>query len=247
MTTNGQESLSAAFILHTRKYRDTSLIADLLTETEGRLSVVIRGARGKRSRYPGSLQPFVPLLVSWYGRGELKTARSIDFPGRASRLNGEALLTGMYVNELLYRLLGKFDPVPAIFSAYGELLAVLEGSVAPHAALRRFEMVVLAELGYGISLDVEAGSGEAVQDDRLYRYVPEEGLIPLPAEVYDGHDRPPPGTFSGRDLLAVARGQLEDPVVERTAWQITRSSLNVLLGDRPLKSREILLKQRELP
>lgn len=241
---DSQENLSAAFILHTRKYRDTSLIADLLTESEGRLSVVIRGARSKRPRYPGSLQPFVPLLISWYGRGELKTARSIDFPGRSFHLTGNALLTGMYVNELLYRLLGRFDPVPGIFSSYRGLLEVLAGSDAANAALRKFELVVLAELGYGITFDVEVTAGEPVRDDRLYRYVVEEGFISLPPDVYD---RRPAGTFEGGHLLAIGRGELEDPAVERTARQITRTSLRVLLGDRPLKSREIFVKHKELP
>lgn len=238
------EALSAAFILHTRKYRDTSLIADLLTETEGRLDVVIRGARGKKPRFRGSLQPFVPLLISWFGRGELKTAKTIDFPAGAIHLAGDSLMMGLYVNELLYRLLGKFDPVPSVYSSYYRLLKVLEYSDAPVGELRRFELGLLAELGYGITFEAEADTGYPIQPDRLYRYVSEEGFYPLPDDVYDAR---PSGAYEGRHLLSIARGELGDAGVEQAARGITRTSLKVLLGDRPLKSREMFIKRKEGP
>jgi len=238
------DDLTAAFILHTRRYRDTSLIADLLTETEGRLDVVIRGARGKKPRFPGRLQPFVPLLVSWFGRGELKTAKVIDFPVGNIDLQGDNLMMGLYVNELLYRLLGKFDPVPAVYSSYYRLLKVLEHSSSPIGELRRFELGLLNELGYGITFESEAGSGRPIQPDRLYRYVTEEGFYAVPADTCNERvpGNLPSGTFEGRHVLSIGRGELEDPAVEQTARQITRSSLKLLLGDRPLKSREMFSK-----
>jgi len=235
------DELSPAYILHTRKYRDTSLIAELVTRDEGRFAVVIKGARAKRPRFPGRLQPFVPLLISWYGRGELKTARNIDFPGRAFHLNGDALMIGLYINELLYRLLGKFDPMPVVFSSYQSLLSTLEVSSQINHELRRFELTLLAELGYGITFETEAGSGNPVQPERLYRYAVEEGFYPLPDGVYEER---PSGTFEGKHLLAIAGGNLADPAIEQSARKITRASLTLLLGDRPLKSREILVKKR---
>lgn len=243
-TSASSQALSAAFILHTRKYRDTSLICDLLTEEEGRLDVVIRGARGKKPRFRGNLQPFVPLLISWFGRGELKTARTIDFPAATIHLAGDSLLMGLYVNELLYRLLGKFDPVPSVYSSYYRLLKVLEYSDAPASELRRFELGLLAELGYGITFEQEAGTGQPIQPDRLYRYVTEEGFYPLPENTYD---KRPAGAFEGGHLLSIGRGEFDDARVEQAARRITRSSLKVLLGDRPLKSREMFIKQREGP
>ncbi|MEX2489217.1 MAG: DNA repair protein RecO [Pseudomonadales bacterium] len=233
------EDLCGAFILHARKYRDTSLIADLLTETEGRLNVVIRGARVKRPRFRGRLQPFVPLLVSWFGRGELKTVKVIDFPADNIDLEGNNLMIGLYVNELLYRLLGKFDPVPAIYTSYYRLLKVLEYSDSPAAELRRFELGLLTELGYGITFDIEAATGAPIERKQFYRYVTEEGFYPLPVDTY--RERPS-GAFEGSHLLSISRGELEEPAVEQAARQIVRSSLKTLLGDRPLKSREMFIK-----
>lgn len=233
------DDLCGAFILHTRKYRDTSLLADLLTETEGRLDVVIRGARGKKPRFAGRLQPFVPLLVSWFGRGELKTVKAIDFPDGHIDLTGNNLMMGLYVNELLYRLLGKFDPVPAIYTSYYRLLKVLEYSDSPAAELRRFEIGLLTELGYGITFDIEAATGQPIEGERFYRYVTEEGFYPLPADTY--RERPS-GAFEGAHLLSISRGEFEEPAVEQTARQIIRLSLKTLLGERPLKSREMFIK-----
>ena len=83
------------YILHTRKYRDTSLIADVFSREEGRYSLVFRGARSIKSRHKSLLQPFSPVLVSAYGKGEMRTAGALDFAGRPSRLKGENLFIGM--------------------------------------------------------------------------------------------------------------------------------------------------------
>ena len=48
--------LQAAYILHTRPYRDTSLLIDAFTESHGRISLIAKGARGirgKKSRFRG--------------------------------------------------------------------------------------------------------------------------------------------------------------------------------------------------
>ncbi|HNG48185.1 MAG TPA: recombination protein O N-terminal domain-containing protein, partial [Plasticicumulans sp.] len=49
--------LEPAWVLHTRPYRDTSLLLELLTLTRGRVGAVARGARGPRSRSRGWLRP----------------------------------------------------------------------------------------------------------------------------------------------------------------------------------------------
>ena len=59
-----------AFVLHRREWQDNGAIFELFTQSHGRLSVFARGVRGAGARLAGVLQPFVPLLVSWAGRGE---------------------------------------------------------------------------------------------------------------------------------------------------------------------------------
>ena len=145
---------------------------------------------------------------------------------------GENLLVGLYVNELLVRLLGKFEPVPVLFHAYQELLLSLVSSSVSSRALRSFELTLLSQLGYGITFEFDAMSGEPVKPDCYYRYVPDEGFHQL------AHD-PENASYKGEHLLAIFNGDLSLPEVDVCAKKIVRASFAMLLGNKPLKSREL--------
>ena len=87
--------LQRGFVLHRRPYSETSLLVDLFTEETGRLTVIAKGARAKRSAWKSVLQPFTPLLLRWSGKGALKTltkaesSLAISFTGQ--NLNSLAL------------------------------------------------------------------------------------------------------------------------------------------------------------
>ena len=230
MTTFRTQALHPAYVLHARKYRDTSLILDLFSEDEGRYSVVARGARGEKSKLKGRLQPFAPLLVGYMGRGELKTATVIDFPVQAYRLVGEKLMLGLYVNELLYRLLGRFDPAPRLFAGYQRLLASLQNPDEFIEAVRHFEIVLLQELGYGINFDDDVVGGDRIVAERHYKYVVGEGFCRVDSTGED--------VFLGAELQSISAGELNKDVLERLK-HVTRASLRELLGDKPLKSRTL--------
>lgn len=72
------EGWQRAFVLHSRPWSETSLMLDVFTEESGRVRLVAKGARSKRSNLKGALQPFTPLLVRFGGRGEVKTLRSAE-------------------------------------------------------------------------------------------------------------------------------------------------------------------------
>lgn len=90
-----------AFVLHSRPWSETSLMLDVFTEESGRVRLVAKGARSKRSNLKGALQPFTPLLVRFGGRGEVKTLRSAEAVSLALPLSGITLYSGLYVNELI--------------------------------------------------------------------------------------------------------------------------------------------------
>ena len=94
-----------AFVLHGRPYSETSLMLDLFTEGHGRVRLLAKGARSRRSNLKGCLQPFTPLLVRWGGRGEVKTLRNAEAVSLGLPLSGMMLYSGLYVNELLARVL----------------------------------------------------------------------------------------------------------------------------------------------
>ena len=101
--------LAPAFVLHRRRYGDTSLLLELFAREQGRIAAVARGAAQARSRRSGLLQGFMPLLVTWSGRGEVATLGKAEAAGAPVRLQGTALFCGLYMNELLIRLLPRND------------------------------------------------------------------------------------------------------------------------------------------
>jgi len=236
-------SLQPAYILHSRPYRDSSAILEVLTAEHGRLSLVARGAR-RRSRGGSSsalLQPFIPLLLSFSGRTELKTLTATEAVGRGFTLRGERLFSGMYVNELLVRLLHRHDAHPQLFAAYAQTLQALAGSAVVDAVLRAFEFSLLDELGYGFDPGVDGHSGETVQAHLWYNYHPEHGLVATVGAI--DPSRP---AYAGSDLIAIAGGELGGHV-RVTAKRLLRQALAGHLGDAPLKSRDLFRTRGAAP
>ena len=141
--------LQPAWVLHSRPYRDSSALLEILSAEYGRMGLIGRGTR-RRSRGGSEsalLQPFAPLLLSFSGRGELRTLTGVEAAGAALTLRGERLFSGMYINELLVRLLHRDDPHPRLFALYGQALEALSEHDPVDGILRRFELVLLDELG----------------------------------------------------------------------------------------------------
>lgn len=224
-----------AYVLHRRPYRESSLLVDLFAEEHGRLRVVARGSRSGRSGSgPQALHPFVPLEAAWTGSGALKTLTQAEAtaPG-ASRLAGRALYLGLYVNELLVRLLPEYDPHPALFVRYRQLLRDLAGADDTEPLLRRFELALLADLGYGLALDCDGRTGLPIEPASEYVYVAGTGITRA-AVGGDGRTR-----LSGADLLAVAADDYARASARQCAKALLRAALAEQLGGRPLRSREL--------
>jgi DNA repair protein RecO (recombination protein O) len=233
-------SLQPAYVLHQRAYRETSRLLEVLTRDYGRIGIVARGARRPGSRIRPLLQPFVPLLLSWSSAGELATLTGAEPAGRALHLQGDALVCGFYLNELLLRLLARHDPAPELFSAYHDALVGLQTHGCDPTILRRFEKRLRDVLGYGLLLHEDA-LGEALSAERRYQYAPERGAIPI------GPDRDmPQGGISilGRCLQALAADMPLDETCQKQARRLLASILAPHLGPRPLKSRDLLLHTR---
>lgn len=226
-------SLEPIFILHSRPFRDTSLILDCLTQRYGRISAIARSARGLKSRYRGMLQLFSPLLASWTGNRELKNLGTVERQGSICRLDGRRLVCAFYLNELLQRLLQRDDPHPEIYKLYQSTLSQLENKTDPRAALRCFEKYLLQSLGYGLPLHYDVQSRDAITAEAYYQFVPDHGF--LRCEL----DRRNQFIFSGKTLLALAKESFDDSTLLESR-RLLHIALNQYLGHKPIKSRELL-------
>lgn len=226
------EGWQRAFVLHSRPWSETSLMLDVFTEESGRVRLVAKGARSKRSTLKGALQPFTPLLLRFGGRGEVKTLRSAEAVSLALPLSGITLYSGLYINELLSRVLEYETRFSELFSITCTAFSLLQGVTGtPEPALRRFELALLGHLGYGVNFTHCAGSGEPVDDTMTYRYREEKGFIA--SVVIDNK------TFTGRQLKALNAREFPDADTLRAAKRFTRMALKPYLGGKPLKSREL--------
>ena len=217
--------LEPAWVLSARPYRETSALVEVFAQHSGRAGLVARGVRGPRARQRGLLQPFQPLLVSFTERGELGTLTAVEADGAPVMLRGEAVFSGWYVNELMLRLLPRRDPHPELFAHYAEVMAVLPVAAKAAPTLRLFEKRLLAALGYGLELP------EPVQRDRWYAWDPDGGLRLA---------EPGPSSYRGESLYALAEEQLDTEESLRDARRLMRAALRPHLGERALRTPEML-------
>lgn len=228
-----------AYILHTHPWRETSYVVDVLSRMHGRVAMVAKGARRPRAALRGVLMAFQPLELSWTGQGEVKTLTQAEWVGGQPLLSGAGLMCGYYANELLMRLLPREDAHPRLFERYAQLLQELAMGVPHDLCLRRFELVLLRELGYAPTLDHDI-DGAPVLPEADYLFIIEHG----PQRV--SGDTPNEPTLPGRVLLDLARENLSHPDTLTQAKGLMRRLIAHLVGGQPLASRRIFMELQEL-
>lgn len=228
------------FILHGYPYRETSLIVEAFSRDHGRVALLAKGARRPHSTLRGVLMAFQPLLIDWSGGGELKTLVRAEWQGGQPLLGGRALLCGYYLNELLVKLLAREDPHPALFEHYAEALRSLGRGEATEELLRRFELRLLRELGYGLDLATEVESGTPVRAEGRYLYIIDRGVLAAPSETQEAE------VLAGRTLLDLAAGTFSAPETLPQAKLLLRRLINHYLGGQALQSRRVFMELQEL-
>ncbi|MCU7815653.1 MAG: DNA repair protein RecO [Candidatus Thiodiazotropha sp. (ex Lucinoma kastoroae)] len=232
-----RNELIPAFLIHRRDYRNTSLLLELFIASEGRLPAIARGAKSGRSSRALLLQPFTPLLVSLSGRGEVKSLTHVEADGRPLRLTGNRIYCGIYLNELLMRLLERGDPYPYLYIHYHQTLARLTTTDVASQCLRDFEIQLMKELGYGLLLDRTADDDEPIDPDSYYVYHIEHG----PVRTVSGRSET---QIRGRTLICLHNREKLDEQGAFEAKRLMRRVINFYLGDKPLKSRELFQSLR---
>lgn len=220
------------FVLHSIPYRETSLIVEVFSRDHGRVGLVARGARRPRAALRGALMAFQPLELGWFGDGELRTLAKAEWLGGVPLLSGQSLMVGYYLNELLMKLLPRDDAHPKLFAAYQQTLIHLAHGESDATLLRRFELALLRELGYGLTLDHEADGETPLRPGQHYAYHVEHG--PVPAEHYAHAVH-----YSGQSLLAMAQDDFSTPQTRREAKQLMRQLLQYYLGGQELQTRRV--------
>ncbi len=208
-------------------YQGSSLLLDFFTRHYGKIRLVARGARSNKT----SLQMFQCLNISFKGRSELKNLTNWESSDQPRRLLGNNLVLAMYTNELLSRLLPEGEKHQKVFDGYWNYLGVIndQSDTEKEYSLRLFENLLLEELGYGIEFNKDS-KGSPIDSELDYQFQEYKGFVVkadgnIPGEallvVDDGKN-----DYLGNDHLAILK-------------KINRKRLRSILGEKPLKSREL--------
>jgi DNA repair protein RecO (recombination protein O) len=232
-------SLTPCFILHQRPFRETSVLLDVLSQQFGRVSLIAKGVRKQKRSQMGLYQIYQPLLIAWTGRGELQTLTQLETLSPRYLLKAESALCGLYINELMVKLLPLHESEQAIFSAYQIALESLQKAENTQLTLRLFEKRLLSQLGYGLVLDREFANGALIDEYQQYYYQADAGL----ARWYPGQKQI---SISGRSLQHLADESGFDSGSLKEIKNMMRSVLNFYLGGKPLQSRQLFTELHRL-
>lgn len=208
---------TAAYVLHSHDWSESSLILELFTRDHGRVVAVAKGAKRPYSQLRPVLMPFQRLVVSFGVKrsedAEVWLLRQAEWAGGPAWPGGAALLPGFYLNELLMRLMVRHDPHPALFDAYAQTLQAMADPSLLQAALRAFELILLRELGHLPDLATLTVNGHAVLAGQSYELHPELGVL---AARWMGEPGAGPVSIDG-GVLAHMEAALSRPVAQPDA------------------------------
>jgi DNA repair protein RecO (recombination protein O) len=226
----------AGYVLHARPWRETGLLVDLLSESQGRLGLIARGVRGPRRQAQfAALQPLQHVRIEAVQRGELAYLSSVEALDAPPPLGGHASLAAFYINELLLRLAPRQDPHSQLYGLYGQVRARLGDASGLAWTLRRFERDLLEALGFGFDLRVD-GDGVDIDPAARYRLEAEHG----PRRVLGERIGESRGRYAtGRALLALGDDIRPDAADLESLRHAMRDVIGQHVGPRGLKSWQL--------
>ena len=222
------------FLLHARSFGDTSIIADVFTESSGKVSIMAKGAKNPRSKFFGHLLPFSALRIIVTGKSEMKTLTQIDSNFLSQSVKGSHdLYTYLYVNELMMRLLPKGLPNQELYNLYQNFVELARADAISELDLRVFELDLLDVLGYGINFDTDSKENSEFKDSIIYSYMPEKGF----------HNAGDVEGFSSKEIAAIKNRTLEG-IDKLKLKQLLQVAISSCLDGRELSSRDFFKKIR---
>jgi DNA repair protein RecO (recombination protein O) len=149
-----------AIVLNARPHGETSAVLDLFTREHGRHHGLVRGGRSRKIR--PILQTGNLVAVEWRARLEEQLGYftvELDRPYAARALDDRLALSGIALLASHASLLAERDPHPNLFDMARLTLDHLDEPLLWPQLLVRFEIVLLAELGFGLDLERCAATG----------------------------------------------------------------------------------------
>ncbi len=232
--------LDQAYVLDSKAYKESSALIKFFSLRSGVCSGILRQVyqKNENAQQRRSLLQFGnELTIEYPDRGELKTIYHIDSLSSLSPLNTKQYVLISYLNELLTALLPQNMPQAHLFDVYQNTLLALEHKPDDERSLRYFEFHLLNEMGFSFDWLHEHNDGRAIQENSMYHFDAHHGfssLLDEDAHLVSG--------FLGEDILAISQADFSNQKYLQVAKRIFRRLIQVHLGSRKLKTRQLYLE-----
>ena len=225
------------YLIHHRKYRERSHIVHLFTQEHGRVDGILRQTPPPQ---------YQPICLQASGKSELKNFTKLEIVNQPIFFFGDAFFSGFYLNEVLLRLCPLEVQMEQSFAQYAHTLTQLQ-QLAQQAnpnqflkqILRQFEHELLEDLGYALDFSTDANQLE-IQASLNYIFQLNEGFIPTAQASR--------ATLNGQQILSMCQYEKgRDFGLEQLQLltKLYRQMISSLLGDRPLKSRQLWIQNTQ--
>ncbi|WP_394998845.1 DNA repair protein RecO [Acinetobacter sp.] len=225
------------YLIHHRKYRERSHIVHLFTQEHGRVDGILRQTPPPQ---------YQPICLQASGKSELKNFTKLEIVNQPIFFFGDAFFSGFYLNEILLRLCPLEVQMEQSFAQYAHTLTQLQ-KLAQQAdpnqflkqILRQFEHELLEDLGYALDFSTDANQLE-IQASLNYIFQLNEGFIPTAQASRS--------TLNGQQILSMCQYEKgRDFGLEQLQLltKLYRQMISSLLGDRPLKSRQLWIQNTQ--
>ena len=225
------------YLIHHRKYRERSHIVHLFTQEHGRVDGVLRQTPPPQ---------YQPICLQASGKSELKNFSKLEIVNQPVFFFGDAFFSGFYLNEVVLRLCPAEVEMPQTFVLYHQTLQQLQllaqqenPNLFLRQILRQFEHALLEELGYALDFTTDAQQQD-IQAAQHYLFQLNDGFIPTVQQSR--------ATLTGEQILSMRdyeKGRDFNREQLQLLAQLYRQMISSLLGDRPLKSRQLWIQNTQ--
>ena len=225
------------YLIHHRKYRERSHIVHLFTQEHGRVDGVLRQTPPPQ---------YQPICLQASGKSELKNFSKLEIVNQPVFFFGDAFFSGFYLNEVVLRLCPAEVEMPQTFVLYHQTLQQLQllaqqenPNLSLRQILRQFEHALLEELGYALDFTTDAQQHD-IQVAQHYLFQLNDGFIPTVQQSR--------ATLTGEQILSMRdyeKGRDFNREQLQLLAQLYRQMISSLLGDRPLKSRQLWIQNTQ--
>ncbi len=216
-----------AFIVHSKPFRETSIIFDFLTRENGLVSTILKGA--KKRKDISQLQPARELIINT-SRANLPLLIKYEL-NQSYAIKKEHLLLLIYFNELIYRLVPKNQPQKTLFKFYHNYISYMSSTQDDQdSIIIGFELLILKNLGYAVTSDVPLS---LIEENHIFYYDKLKGFRRV-SNHYQGNK------ISGKDLKFLMNFDINSITAKKILRNITKDVITNIASPKSIKSFDII-------